>query len=722
MADGIFKRLLKRRFFSTGADQITDKDRALMRLLAPHFDRRFYLIKNTDVAAAKIDPLLHFVRYGNAERRDPSPAFCVATYVMRYPQVAETGTNALLHYLETGSKRGAIVDVADETEWRERASFEIELQRSEFDADFYLTKNADIGTMDALYHYAKFGWLERRDPSPHFSTSGYLELNRDVAEAGINPFFHWIAEGRKEGRPIVDPQASEELGFQLDIMRPYFDENHYLLHLEDDLPRRVDALRHFATVGWKQGRNPNRSFSVTGYLSIYDDVREVGVNPFYHYLVEGRREGREQHPQSSYRCSIVAGLQGLEEGKTPSLQWSSDIDIDEQALTQLMLSDVDYALTFSHDDYSKNVGGLQLCLRRESLHYGRVGIRHIHLFPAHATLQISRQSDPVWGVLLDGSLQGRVAASSFLACLAKMTSHGIECVSLAVHSLLGHTADLVIKAVRACAVQEAIFWVHDYSSVCAGLRLMRNDVEWCGAPPSGSSACRVCIYNTMRRKQVLEFHQLFAGIPLRVVAPWETAATIFVAHHPHLPTTVREHLRLRQSRSRDRKAGAIRIAFLGHPAAHKGWYDFVQLVEAFADRSDVAFFHVSSDGRDLPKIQHVLAAPDREGRSTFPDAVEDEGIDFAFVGSLWRETFCLVAYEAVAGGAEILTYAISGQPVVLARQGHGHVFDDLPEVIAFVGERLAQRDVRASRPLFDLDDAGDEVLSLITSRSSIESA
>ncbi len=53
--------------------------------------------------------------------------------------------------------------------------------------------------VDPLRHYLEQGAAELRDPSREFSTAYYLESNPDVASSGMNPFLHFLVEGRREG-------------------------------------------------------------------------------------------------------------------------------------------------------------------------------------------------------------------------------------------------------------------------------------------------------------------------------------------------------------------------------------------------------------------------------------------------------------------------------------------------------------------------------------------
>lgn len=52
-------------------------------------------------------------------------------------------------------------------------------------------------------HYLTVGWKEGNDPSPQFSTNGYLVTYKDVKDSGMCPLAHFIANGQIEGREAV---------------------------------------------------------------------------------------------------------------------------------------------------------------------------------------------------------------------------------------------------------------------------------------------------------------------------------------------------------------------------------------------------------------------------------------------------------------------------------------------------------------------------------------
>ncbi len=66
------------------------------------FDREWYLDTYLDVRSAGIDPVVHYIRHGAGEGRDPGPFFSTRGYLTANPDVEAAGMNALFHYLRHG--------------------------------------------------------------------------------------------------------------------------------------------------------------------------------------------------------------------------------------------------------------------------------------------------------------------------------------------------------------------------------------------------------------------------------------------------------------------------------------------------------------------------------------------------------------------------------------------------------------------------------------------
>ncbi len=164
------------------------------------------------------DPLDHFLATGWRSGHDPSAAFAVRDYLASNPDVAAAGINPLIHYLDFGKAEGraampssrlGLVGATDTARDDQTETDAADLAPA-MDVAFYaFVSGLDFATpMDAVRHYLSTGWRLGLDPTPDFSTSAYLRHNSDVDQAGIAPFLHYIRAGRAEGRTGTD-QAAE---------------------------------------------------------------------------------------------------------------------------------------------------------------------------------------------------------------------------------------------------------------------------------------------------------------------------------------------------------------------------------------------------------------------------------------------------------------------------------------------------------------------------------
>jgi len=143
-----------------------------------------------------------------------------------------------------------------------RSAAERRALRDAFDAAHYLAVNGDVreAGLDPLIHYMSAGWREGRNPAPGFDAAWYAETH-DIGDQ--NPLLHWLRQGRDKGLATAPEGAGLGAGkiaeSDLDALRAAFDADFYL------------------------ARNP--------------DVREAGLNPFLHWVMHGRDEGRPGQPR-----------------------------------------------------------------------------------------------------------------------------------------------------------------------------------------------------------------------------------------------------------------------------------------------------------------------------------------------------------------------------------------------------------------------------------------
>lgn len=88
----------------------------------PTFNEAFYLFSNADVAAAGINPKLHYLQYGEQEGRKPNQLFDPIQYLAANPDVAFAVTagnieSALHHFVDHGLKEGRPGAMFDEQQY-----------------------------------------------------------------------------------------------------------------------------------------------------------------------------------------------------------------------------------------------------------------------------------------------------------------------------------------------------------------------------------------------------------------------------------------------------------------------------------------------------------------------------------------------------------------------------------------------------------------------------
>ncbi|MDP4025998.1 glycosyltransferase family 4 protein [Methylobacterium sp. NEAU 140] len=140
------------------------------------FDPHTYLLINPDVAAARVDPAEHYLRFGRSEGRE-----------YKFPEadnVPEAGA-------DTGPGKTETQDVDREM-----------IARSGLFDDCWYRIAAGITdeTIDPINHYVDIGERSGLNPSKRFDAQGYRYINDDIGKSKYNALVHYLRFGRSEGR------------------------------------------------------------------------------------------------------------------------------------------------------------------------------------------------------------------------------------------------------------------------------------------------------------------------------------------------------------------------------------------------------------------------------------------------------------------------------------------------------------------------------------------
>ncbi|MEM9048133.1 MAG: glycosyltransferase [Pseudomonadota bacterium] len=142
------------------------------------------------------DPVRDYVLHGQERGGQPMAGFDAAFVASVYMRRAEAACAPLAYYLRNRSRPwifqslGALFPVYAEI-WAARL----------FDPAYYAAAaGIDARTIDPALHYVLRGVPAGHPCSPDFHTGFYLEQNRDIAQAQINPLLHFERHGMAEGR------------------------------------------------------------------------------------------------------------------------------------------------------------------------------------------------------------------------------------------------------------------------------------------------------------------------------------------------------------------------------------------------------------------------------------------------------------------------------------------------------------------------------------------
>ena len=253
------------------------------------FDINHYLESYPDVKEAKLDPIMHYIKKGWQEGKNPSPEFDTRFYLREHMDVRHSRINPLVHYIQFGIEEDRPTNPQMKILWQ----YNLIKKSGLFNESYYLESYANVkeSNIDPIMHYVKTGWQQGMNPSPEFDTRFYLRDNYDVRQLKFNPLIHYIRFGREEGRP-TNSQMKNLKEYNLIKKSGLFDESFYLETYPEVIKAKIDPIMHYIRTGWREEKKPSPDFDTRYYLREYKDVRYLKINPFLHYIQSGKEEDR----------------------------------------------------------------------------------------------------------------------------------------------------------------------------------------------------------------------------------------------------------------------------------------------------------------------------------------------------------------------------------------------------------------------------------------------
>lgn len=472
----------------------------------------------------------------------------------------------------------------------------------------------------------------------------------------------------------------------------------YLENYAEACSNNIDPIEHYVDIGADKFFDPHPQFSTEFYLKTYPDVLTSKVNPFWHYLKTGKAEGRlpNKDAAADYRYSKARAFFAeptiLNKKREYSKRVISAIDILKYSKDSGLVGSRGIIFSFGHDNYKISMGGVQLCIQREERLARDRNLVYLNISPAHHhnKLADSKREDDVFELIVNGTPIGGCRSGELLK-FVETSIRNFELRVLIVHSLIGHSPELLAEINSRGNFQSFYYWIHDYFSLCESYTLQRNGLDYCGAPDIISNACRVCRYGDARAVHLKRIQTLFRLAEVHVISPSSVAAALFNTKSalpwssfniiPHIDLDL---LEVSAGSKKNQTSGVVKIGYLGHPMPHKGWNVFVNLARRMAGSRQYSFHHFGQTQatNELIGFKRVTNTSDEPDAMT--KACEAEGLEFVLHWATSQETFSFTTAEAIQSGAYVLTNRSSGNvAAMVSKTRSGKIFDSEAELLDF---------------------------------------
>ena len=375
-------------------------------------------------------------------------------------------------------------------------------------------------------------------------------------------------------------------------------------------------------------------------------------------------------PAGSKR-EIIAGIfiEAIKKPQSPNL--SKKIRLLFSLITPEYLSiklheyllNKEYVISLSHDDYTRIVGGVQLVVVDEQAAYNERGIDYLHIYPLITNPGLPGKYEPsILGININGKNIGALNGQDLIRILRRYKSKHLS--NVIIHHTMGFEISFIHRILNEVGHRKGRFWLHDNFSICPSYTLLRNDLEYCGAPDINSETCLTCKHGHARRLQQPAFRKFFTNNFLEVVSPsqftldlWKEKST-----YPAVSENIAPHLILKWKGALLPRTSEtpLRIGFVGYPVYWKGWETWLRLIGKFHKDNRYQFYFFSSWRRISDEMKWINTSVTKGNRQSMVDALRNNQIDVTVLWSLCPETFSFTLFESLAAGCYIITYKDSG--------------------------------------------------------------
>lgn len=356
-----------------------------------------------------------------------------------------------------------------------------------------------------------------------------------------------------------------------------------------------------------------------------------------------------------------------------------------------------YVLSVSYSDYRNSIGGTDKVICAHSEMFNRAGIGYVFIFPLNFFHNYPIKNNPYWGIVEDGEYRGAFHTEGVISYLQSLQENNGMCLSC-VH--VHHLKNVNIKklgVILNTVSCDVYFYVHDYYNICVSTNLLRSDNHLFCHGKLDREQCGDCKFYPTSEKHSSRFLALLSNLKTDYyfVCPSGAAKEQFSVGYPQFSdkALVIYHQKFLGSFDGNKNPHTpLRVAFIGSQLSHKGWGQFLQIVEKHSGSGKYDFYYFGKKAVDNDSIKHI-SVEFKGNLNAISDALREQEIDCAVLWSTWPETYAYTYYEALSANCFIVTNKNSGNIQYQTRnRNNGVVLDSDNELLElFDDSRLLEK-------------------------------
>ena len=321
-----------------------------------------------------------------------------------------------------------------------------------------------------------------------------------------------------------------------------------------------------------------------------------------------------------------------------------------------------YILSIGMNDYRNRAGGTNKVILAHQELFRKHGYGYIYICP------VKEKKYKFWEVIINNHFCCVRSTEQLILFLYHLQVKNNYISEVHIHHLLSVSLD-TIDSLLSYIEGNIKYYIHDYYSICPSIKLMKNDLKYCGSEMMSKKKCGDCKYyqsgkenNAKLEKKIMKYEN-----SITLVAPSDVAKNIWLNAYDQYQDKVmviyHQKLQGNYTGNKELVKDEIKIGYLGEASYPKGWAVWNMIVEMMSEKR-YRFFYFGKDKLKMKKVSDIHV-DFRKNLDAMVHALRKNPMDCVLLWSILEETYSYTYYESLAANTFVITNEQSGN---IARQ------------------------------------------------------